>query len=70
MVMWMMPSLLQRTCQTAEVNWTPLFVVMAAGTPNLEIQPATKVSVQAVAVVEVRGTTSTHLVDLSIMVIT
>ena len=66
----MMPSLLQRTCQMAEVNWTPLSVVMAAGTPNLEIQPATKASVQAVAVVEVRGTTSTHLVDLSIMVIT
>ena len=66
----MMPSLLQRTCQTAEVNWTPLSVVMAAGTPNLEIQLATKASAQAVAVVEVRGTTSTHLVDLSIMVIT
>ena len=43
---------------------------MAAGTPNLEIQLATKASAQAVAVVEVRGTTSTHLVDLSIMVIT
>ena len=54
----------------AEVNWTPLSVVMAAGTPNLEIQPATKASAQAVVVVEVRGTTSTHLVDLSIMVIT
>ena len=53
------------------MKWTLLSVVMAAGTPNLEIQPATvRVSAHAVAVVEVRGTTSTHLVLLSIIVMT
>ena len=34
--------------------------VMGAWTPNLEIQPATKASVQAVAVVEVKGTYHLH----------
>ena len=63
-----MPNLFQRTSHTADVNWTPLSVVMVAGTPNLDIQPATRASAQAVAVVEDRGTTSTHLVLLSIMV--
>ena len=65
-----MPNLLQSTCQTAEVNCTPLSVVMTAGTPNLEIQPATRASAQAVAVVEDRGITSIHLVVLSTMVST
>ena len=69
-VMCCIPSLLQRTSQTAEVNWTPLSVVMAAGTPNLEIQPDTSASAQADAVVEESGTTSTHLVLLSIIVMT
>ena len=45
-------------------------VVMTTGTPNLEIQPATRASAQAVAVVEDRGITSIHLVVLSTMVIT
>ena len=65
-----MPSLLQRTDQTAEVNCTPLSVVMMAGTPKRAIQPATKASAQATAVVEAKGMTSTHLVVLSMMVIT
>ena len=65
-----MPNRLQRTSHTADVNWTPLSVVMVAGTPNLDIQLATRASVQAVAVVEDRGTTSTHLVLLSIIVMT
>ena len=56
--------------QTAEVNWTPLSVVMEAGTPNLDTHPATKASAQAVAVVEDSGKTSTHRVDQSMMVIT
>ena len=64
------PSLLHRTAQTAEVNCTPLSVVMTAGTPNLEIHPATRASAQTVAVVEDNGITSTHLVDLYIIVIT
>ena len=65
-----MPNCLQRTSHTADVNWTPLYVLMAASTPNLDIQPATRASAQAVAIVEDRGTTSTHLVLLSIMVMT
>ena len=65
-----MPSHLQSTCQTAAVNFTPLSVVMMAGTPNLEIQPATRASLHAVAVVEASGSTSIHLVVLSMMVIT
>ena len=65
-----MPNLLHNTCQTAEVNCTPLSVVMTAGTPNLEIQLATRASAQAFAVVEDRGITSIHLVVLSTMVIT
>ena len=55
------------------MTWIPRSDVMGARTPNLEIQPATKASVQAVAVVEVKGTvhiTSIHLVVLSMMVIT
>ena len=48
--------------QTAKVNWTPLSVVMEAGTPNLDTHPATKASAQAVAVVEDSGKTSTHTV--------
>ena len=55
--------------QTAKVNWTSLSVVMEAGTPKLAIQPATKVSAQAVAVEE-RGNTSTQRVDWSITVMT
>ena len=47
-----MPNLMQSTCKMAEVNCTSLSVVMTAGTPNLEIQVATRASAQAVAVVE------------------
>ena len=65
-----MPNLLQSTCQTAEVNCTPLSVVMTAGTPNLEIQLATRASAQAVAVVKDMGITSIHLVVLLTMVST
>ena len=65
-----MPNCLQRTSQTADVNCTPLSVVMAAGIPNLDIQLVTRASAQAVAIVGDRGTTSTHLVLLSIMVMT
>ena len=68
MVMCLIPSLLQSTAQTAEVNWTPLSVVTVAGTPKRPIQPATNASAQAVAVVEERGITSTQRVDLSMKV--
>ena len=64
------PSLLQRTSQTAEVNWTTLSVVMTAGTLNLDIHLDTRASAQADAVVEESRTTSTHLVLLSIIVMT
>ena len=37
---------------------------MTAGTPNLETQTENRASAQALAVVEVMGTASTHLVDL------
>ena len=39
-----------------------------AGTPNREIQALNRASVQAEAEVEVMGTASSHLVDLSMMV--
>ena len=63
-------QLLAENLPDGHVNWTPLSVVMTAGTPNIAIQPATRVSVQAVAVIEERGITSIHLVVLSIMAIT
>ena len=53
-----MPSLWHNMLHTADVNCTPRSVVMMAGTPNREIHPATKASAQAVAVVEMRGSTS------------
>ena len=49
--------------QAAKVNCNPLLVVMEAGTPNWAIQPATKASAQAVAVVEDNGKTSTQRDD-------
>ena len=42
---------------------------MLAGTPNLAIYPITRASVQTMAVVEDKGITTTHFVDLSMMVI-
>ena len=65
-----MPSLWHSMLHTADVNCTPRSVVMMAGTPNREIHPTTKASAQAVAVVELRGSTSTHLVVLSMIVMT
>ena len=65
-----MPSRLQSTYQTTEVNCKPLSVVMTVGTPNLEIQPVTRASAHTVAVDEASGSTSIHLVVLSMMVIT
>ena len=49
----------------SEVNCTPQSEVMMSGTPNREIQPATRVSAHAVAVVQDIGIASSHLVDLS-----
>ena len=66
-MLYSMPNLLQRTSHTADMNWTPLSLVMAAGTPNLDFQPATRASAQAVAVIEDMGTTSSHLVVLSVI---
>jgi len=51
-----------------ETNWLPLSEVRVAGTPNLATQAAMKARTQDSAVIEDKGTTSGHLVLLSIMV--
>ena len=58
------PSSKQRADQTEPENCGPWSEVMTAGTPNLETQTENRASAQALAVVEVMGTASTHLVDL------
>jgi hypothetical protein len=67
-VMWFTPRRLQRTDQMADVNWVPLSVVMVAGTPYLDIQAAIRASAHVLASMLLRGTASSHLVDLSMMV--
>ena len=64
-----MPSRWHRTAQMAEVNCTPLSVVMEAGAPNRATHPATNVSAQVVAEVEDSGKTSTYRVEWAMMVI-
>ena len=54
-----------RAAQTAKVNCAPLSEVITAGTPNLATQWWSKARAQAMAVVEVKGMASGHLVDLS-----
>jgi hypothetical protein len=51
-----------------EVNWLPLSEVRVSGTPNLEIQVEINARTQDSAVIEDNGTTSGHLVLLSIIV--
>jgi hypothetical protein len=67
-VMWWMPSFRQKDDQTCPVNWGPLSIVTTAGTPNRATQVERKAVVQVAASVLFRGTASSHLVDLSIMV--
>jgi hypothetical protein len=52
---------------TWDVNCVPLSDVITAGTPNLATQAAMRVSAQ-VAAISRTGVASSHLVDLSIMV--
>jgi hypothetical protein len=51
-----------------EVNWLPLSEVRVSGTPNLEIQVEINARTQDSAEIEDNGTTSGHLVLLSIIV--
>ena len=53
---------------TADVNWEPLFEVMAAGTPKRAIQPRKRARALLVVDVEASGTASTHHVKQSMMV--
>ncbi len=63
-----MPSFLQRMDQTWEVNCVPLSDVITAGMPNLATQAVMRVSAQVAAAMSRTGAASSHLVDLSIMV--
>jgi len=51
-----------------EMNWLPLSEVRVSGTPNLETQVEIYALTQDSAVIEDKGTTSGHLVLLSIIV--
>jgi hypothetical protein len=52
----------------AEVNWAPLLEVMISGTPYLVTHSLIRTAAQSAAAVDAMGTTSTHLVVLSIIV--
>jgi hypothetical protein len=54
--------------QTAEVNWGPLSLVIAAGSPNRCTQPEKRAATQSAADVAETGTASGHLVVLSTIV--
>jgi hypothetical protein len=62
------PRTEQTPFQIEDVNWEPLSDVRTAGTPNLDIQVEMKARTQDSAEIEDNGTTSGHLVVLSIMV--
>jgi len=53
---------------TAEENWTPLYDVRTAGTPNLLTQLLKKAAAQLAVDVLTKVTASAHLVLLSTMV--
>jgi hypothetical protein len=59
---------LQRAAQTAEVNWGPLSLVIAAGSPKHCTQPEKRAAAQSAAEVAETGTASGHLVVLSTIV--
>jgi hypothetical protein len=63
-----MPRLVQAAAHNAEVNCAPLSVVTVAGMPKHATQLAMKASVHVLASMLRRGTASTHLVDLLMMV--
>ena len=58
----------QTSAQTKDVNWDPLSEVRRAGTPNLKTQEEIKTLAQASVVMAERGTASSHLEALLIMV--
>jgi hypothetical protein len=62
------PSFWQRPLQMAEVNCRPLSVVMFEGTPYLETHVEMSASTHVAVSMLRRGTASSHLVDLSMMV--
>jgi hypothetical protein len=59
---------LHRVAQSAEVNWGPLSLVIAEGTPNRCIHPAKRAAAQSAAEVDCSGIASGHLVVLSMAV--
>jgi hypothetical protein len=63
-----MLSKLHRASHKADMNWASLSDVMVAGTPNLDTQPAKRALAQSAAVMDERGTASSHLDVLSIIV--
>ncbi len=66
--MCLMPWLVQEPVHKAEVNCAPLSDVTVAGTPKCAFQLVMKVSVHMLASMLCRGTASTYLVDLLMMV--
>ena len=51
-----------------DMNWLPLYKVKVSETPNLETHVELKARTQDSAVIDDKGTTSGHLVLLSIIV--
>ena len=66
MMCWM-PRRVQSCCHVADENCVPLSKVRVAGTPNLATQDDMKAAVHVLADISFRGTASSHLVVLSIM---
>ena len=64
----LIPSYLQTPVQMEDMNWLPLSEVRVSGTPNLATQVEIKALTQDSAVIDNKGTTSGHLVLLSIIV--
>ena len=67
MMCWM-PRHVQSCCHVADENCVPLSEVRVADTPNLATQDDMKVAVHVLADISFRGTASSHLVVLSILV--
>ena len=67
MMCWM-PRRVQSCCHVADENCVPLLEVRVAGMPNLATQADMKAAVHVLADISFRGTASSHLVVLLILV--
>ena len=67
MMCWI-PRQEQSCCHMADESCVPLSEVRVAGTPNLATQEDMKAAEHVLAAISFRGTASSHLVVLSMMV--